>query len=308
MEKYNLDDLMFKINNKITNLEVKDNPSFQDVLESIKNKIKNGVDLTNAELKEDVNNINLKLVKQFKEFSFNLTTDEQIRCVSILKQKADREEIDDYYQIDEMHIREMIAKVDENSNLVLEEHFSLVDNDGCKENEVNNFTTSERKIYNSKGIMIEREFKSFGEEKIERNINNIGLDEALLVPRLSFDKNSNIYDTYIEKNHLVRNMLDTAKLSYKDKLNNREYKTVVKLNEYNGLRNMTLIGYQDYPEDIVITPLSKFEIEQKIIRESNLKVQEGLKEFSKDRENYNYNASYDNDFLKTGFDEIKTYK
>lgn len=202
----------------------------------------------------------------------------------------------------------MIAKVDENSNLVLEEHFSLVDNDGCKENEVNNFTTSERKIYNSKGIMIEREFKSFGEEKIERNINNIGLDEALLVPRLSFDKNSNIYDTYIEKNHLVRNMLDTAKLSYKDKLNNREYKTVVKLNEYNGLRNMTLIGYQDYPEDIVITPLSKFEIEQKIIRESNLKVQEGLKEFSKDRENYNYNASYDNDFLKTGFDEIKTYK
>ena len=202
----------------------------------------------------------------------------------------------------------MIAKVDENSNLVLEEHFSLVDNDGCKENEVNNFTTSERKIYNSKGIMIEREFKSFGEEKIERNINNIGLDEALLVPRLSFDKNSNIYDTYIEKNHLVRNMLDTAKLSYKDKLNNREYKTVVKLNEYNGLRNMTLIGYQDYPEDIVITPLSKFEIEQKIIRESNLKVQEGLKELSKDRENYNYNASYDNNFLKTGFDEIKTYK
>ena len=202
----------------------------------------------------------------------------------------------------------MIAKVDENSNLVLEEHFSLVDNDGCKENEVNNFTTSERKIYNSKGIMIEREFKSFGEEKIERNINNIGLDEALLVPRLSFDKNSNIYDTYIEKNHLVRNMLDTAKLSYKDKLNNREYKTVIKLNEYNGLRNMTLIGYQDYPEDIVITPLSKFEIEQKIIRESNLKVQEGLKELSKDRENYNYNASYDNDFLKTGFDEIKTYK
>jgi len=207
-----------------------------------------------------------------------------------------------------MHIREMIAKVDENSNLVLEEHFSLVDNDGCKENEVNNFTTSERKIYNSKGIMIEREFKSFGEEKIERNINNIGLDEALLVPRLSFDKNSNIYDTYIEKNHLVRNMLDTAKLSYKDKLNNREYKTVVKLNEYNGLRNMTLIGYQDYPEDIVITPLSKFEIEQKIIRESNLKVQEGLKELSKDRENYNYNSSYDNDFLKTEFDEIKTYK
>ena len=202
----------------------------------------------------------------------------------------------------------MIAKVDENSNLVLEEHFSLVDNDGCKENEVNNFTTSERKIYNSKGIMIEREFKSFGEEKIERNINNIGLDEALLVPRLSFDKNSNIYDTYIEKNHLVRNMLDTAKLSYKDKLNNREYKTVVKLNEYNGLRNMTLIGYQDYPEDIVITPLSKFEIEQKIIRESNLKVQEGLKELSKDRENYNYNSSYDNDFLKTEFDEIKTYK
>ena len=71
---------------------------------------------------------------------------------------------------------------------------------------------------------------------------------------------------------------------------------------------MTLIGYQDYPEDIVITPLSKFEIEQKIIRESNLKVQEGLKELSKDRENYNYNSSYDNDFLKTEFDEIKTYK
>ena len=199
----------------------------------------------------------------------------------MLNQKQDRENINGYYQIDEKHINEMIAKVDDSGNLIISENFSLLDNENCSDKEVNNFTTSERKTFNKNGIMIEREFKSFGENKLQENINDVKIDSALYIPRSAFELASDFNNNYIERTLLRREMLDTARLIYKDNLNNIEYQTTVKLNEYNGLKNMSIQGYQDYPEDIVISPISKFEIEQKKERVKsgieNMEVKNGKK-------------------------------
>ena len=68
---------------------------------------------------------------------------------------------------------------------------------------------------------------------------------------------------------------------------------------------MSIQGYQSYPDDIVISPISKFEIDQKIIREENPKVQEGLREFSIGREEYNYNSKEDQHFIRNGVEETR---
>ena len=266
-----------------------------------------GINSKDIEVTEDNKNISFEynfLGKKYNLLISNINENE-IRCLKVLNQKQDRENINGYYQIDEKHINEMIAKVDDSGNLIISENFSLLDNENCSDKEVNNFTTSERKTFNKNGIMIEREFKSFGENKLQENINDVKIDSALYIPRSAFELASDFNNNYIERTLLRREMLDTARLIYKDNLNNIEYQTTVKLNEYNGLKNMSIQGYQDYPEDIVISPISKFEIEQKIIREENTKVQEGLREFSIGREEYNYNSKEDEHFIRKGVEETR---
>jgi len=314
MEKYSLYELRNNLFDKVNKIgisqKLKENPSFQDVIYSIEGKIDTmnvGINSKDIEVTEDNKNISFEynfLGKKYNLLISNINENE-IRCLKVLNQKQDRENINGYYQIDENHINEMIAKVDDSGNLIISENFSLLDNENCSDKEVNNFTTSERKTFNKNGIMIEREFKSFGENKLQENINDVKIDSALYIPRSAFELASDFNNNYIERTLLRREMLDTARLIYKDNLNNIEYQTTVKLNEYNGLKNMSIQGYQDYPEDIVISPISKFEIEQKIIREENTKVQEGLREFSIGREEYNYNSKEDEHFIRKGVEETR---
>ena len=147
---------------------------------------------------------------------------------------------------------------------------------------------------------------TYAKVELPENINDVKIDSALYIPRSAFELASDFNNNYIERTLLRREMLDTARLIYKDNLNNIEYQTTVKLNEYNGLKNMSIQGYQDYSEDIVISPISKFEIEQKIIREENPKVQEGLREFSIGREEYNYNSKEDQHFIRKGVEETRS--
>lgn len=314
MEKYSLYELRNNLFDKVNKIgisqKLKENPSFLDVIYSIEGKIDTmnvGINSKDIEVTEDNKNISFEynfLGKKYNLLISNINENE-IRCLKVLNQKQDRENINGYYQIDENHINEMIAKVDDSGNLIISENFSLLDNENCSDKEVNNFTTSERKTFNKNGIMIEREFKSFGENKLQENINDVKIDSALYIPRSAFELASDFNNNYIERTLLRREMLDTARLIYKDNLNNIEYQTTVKLNEYNGLKNMSIQGYQDYPEDIVISPISKFEIEQKIIREENTKVQEGLREFSIGREEYNYNSKEDEHFIRKGVEETR---
>ena len=314
MEKYSLYELRNNLFDKVNKIgisqKLKENPSFQDVIYSIESKIDTmniGINAKDIEVTEDNKNISFEynfLGKKYNLVISNINENE-IRCLKVLNQKQDRENINGYYQIDEKHINEMTAKVDDNGNLIISENFSLLDNENCSDKEVNNFTTSERKTFNKNGIMIEREFKSFGENKLQENINDVKIDSALYIPRSAFELASDFNNKYVEKILLRREMLDTARLIYKNNLNEIEYQTTVKLNEYNGLKNMSIQGYQDYPDDIVISPISKFEIDQKIIREENPKVQEGLREFSIGREEYNYNFKEDEHFIRNGVEETR---
>ena len=257
MEKYSLYELRNNLVNKVANLGIsqkfKENPAFQDVIDSIDSAIAtmNIKNPLNLEINSDNKNINFEYSYLGKKYDLVISNinDNEIRCLKTLSQKQDRETLDGYYQVDEKHINEFIAKVDENGNLTLDRNYSLID-------EVNNFS-----------------------------------------------------DKYIERTLLRREMLDTARLLYKDNLNGIEYNTIVKLNEYNGLKNMSIQGYQSYPDDIVISPISKFEIEQKIVREDNPKVQEGLRKLSINREIYSYNSKEDSNFIRNGVEELnKRYR
>ena len=187
MEKYSLYELKNNLFDKVNKIgisqKLKENPSFQDVIYSIEGKIDTmniGINAKDIEVTEDNKNISFEYNFLGKKYSLLISNinENEIRCLKVLNQKQDRENINGYYQIDEKHINEMIAKVDDNGNLIISENFSLLDNENCSDKEVNNFTTSERKTFNKNGIMIEREFKSFGENKLQENINDVKIDSA----------------------------------------------------------------------------------------------------------------------------------
>lgn len=232
MEKYSLYELRNNLLDKVNKIEIsqksKENPSFQEVIYSIESKIDTmnvGINSKDIEVTEDNKNISFEynfLGKKYNLFISNINENE-IRCLKLLNQKQDRENINGYYQIDEKHINEMIAKVYDSGNLIISENFSLLDNENCSDKEVNNFTTSERKTFNKNGIMIEREFKSFGENKLQENINDVKIDSALYIPKSGFELASDFNNKYVERTLIRREMLDTARLTYKDNINNIEY-------------------------------------------------------------------------------------
>ena len=231
MEKYSLYELRNNLFDKVNKIgisqKLKENPSFQDVIYSIEGKIDTmnvGINAKDIEVTEDNKNISFEYNFLGKTYSLLISNvnENEIRCLKVLNQKQDRENINGYYQIDEKHINEMTAKVDDNGNLIISENFSLLDNENCSDKEVNNFTTSERKTFNKNGIMIEREFKSFGENKLQENINDVKIDSALYIPRSAFELASDFNNKYVERTLLRREMLDTARLTYKDNLNEIE--------------------------------------------------------------------------------------
>ena len=64
-------------------------------------------------------------------------------------------------------------------------------------------------------------------------------------------------------------------------------------------------SYESYPQNIVIPPLSKEEIETMIQRENNPKVREGLRKYAVDRTTYSYNSNEDKYFISEGITQSK---
>ena len=133
MEKYSLYELRNNLFDKVNKIgisqKLKENPSFLDVIYSIEGKIDTmnvGINSKDIEVTEDNKNISFEynfLGKKYNLLISNINENE-IRCLKVLNQKQDRENINGYYQIDENHINEMIAKVDDSGNLIISENFS----------------------------------------------------------------------------------------------------------------------------------------------------------------------------------------
>lgn len=205
--------------------------------------------------------------------------------------------------IREKNVIEKVATVDNYGFITLITNGSRVDNIECSGKKCNNSTWAEKKYYTSNGVMRDREYKEFSRGELSENFDNTTTNSMLRIPRGAFETGF-LKDAYEKRELLVRDKLDTARMIVEDKRRGIRYSAIVPLNQEHGLRNMeTLGGYDLYPQDIVISPLSTDEIEAMIQRESNPKVAEGLRVYAVGRENYHYNTFDDEKFVSEGISQ-----
>ena len=179
----------------------------------------------------------------------------------------------------------------------------MIDNIDCSVGKCNNYTWAEKKCYAADGVMRDREYKKFSRGELIEDFDKSRIDSMLYVPRQAFDFGP-WHNKYETRMLLKRDKLDTARIVSEDKTKGIRYSAVTPLNQEHGLRDMVLpSGYDPYPQDVVIFPLSIEEIEAMIQRESNPKVAEGLRAYAVDRENYYYSTSNDKNFVSEGISQ-----
>lgn len=205
--------------------------------------------------------------------------------------------------IREKNVIEQVATIDKSGFITLITNGSMVDNIDCSVGKCNNTTWAEKKYYTANGVMRDREYKGFSRGELTEDFDRTRVGSMLYIPRQAFGFGF-WHDKYETRTLLTRDKLDTARIFSEDKSKGIRYSAITPLNQEHGLRDMVLPGgYDPYPQDVVISPLSHEEIETMIQRENNPKVAEGLRVYAVGRENYYYSTSEDKYFVSEGISQ-----
>ncbi len=202
---------------------------------------------------------------------------------------------------------EKVAVLKEDGEVVLTTNGSMVS--GIENEDFShNKAWCDRKVYDAKGVMREREFRTYPENILGEIIDNLKTDSILYVPRQAFIHGF-MSDRYDSRNLMVRNKIDTAKVLVEDRANNKKFMGEVELNLQYGLRNLTLDRDFAYPREVLIKPKTADEIDSMIKSVHNPVIEEGLREYAKGRENYYYSSVEDKTFMcECGLDSTKVLK
>lgn len=312
---YNVKELRDKLSERVIGLGIDksflENPAFASAISQIDSSIGQMNMFEAAEavtVKEENGNISFDWTSSVGDkysMSISSSSPETFRCVrteektpfigtngQIIRQK---------------NVVEEVATIDKYGFITLTTNGSMVDNIDCGIGKCNNSTWSEKKYYTSNGVMRDREHKNFTRGELSEDFDRTEIDSMLFIPRQAFD--SGFWrDKYESRTLLVRDKLDTARILREDKTKGIIYSAITPLNQEHGLRDMVLLGgYDTYPQDVVIPPLSQEEIEVMIQRESNPKVAEGLRKFAVGRTTYSYNSAEDKNFVCEGISQTQGF-
>ena len=176
---------------------------------------------------------------------------------------------------------------------------SSVDNINCDINTCNNTTWAERKEYNSYGILMEREYKGYPKLLLSIDHNLITIALMLNTPKQAFVDGFWI-DKYNVRNVITRDLFDTARVIYENKVDGERYVTMAPLSQKQSLKYLILPkGFETRPDNIVIDKMSFNQINELINRETNPRIAMGLRILSEGREEYSYNSTLDKNFIHT---------
>lgn len=233
--------------------------------------------------------------------SLEAVLDKTFRFVVVEEHKPSLDKTGDF--VKSKRVVEKVATITGANEVILTTNGSIVKN----VNESQDSTVKvwvERKVYNSKGVMREREFRTYKEIPIRGHVEDISVDEALTIPRQVFmhGYKSEEYDT---KNYMIRNKLDTARVSIEDRSNGRRFCGELPLSSQHGLKNMELFRDFDYPSEVLIKPLTNEEIAEMISREKNEVVAAGLRDYAVGRAEYYYSSVEDKMFVSERKDDDK---
>lgn len=303
---YSVKELRDKIVEKVSGLGVdpkfRENPAYASAIAAIDNLIGQMnmfEEAENVPVQEENGNLSFSWTSPVGEkysMSISCSNPESFRCV---RTEEKRPYVGTNGQtVREKSIVEKVATIDKTSGfMTLDTNGAVLDNIDCSVGKCNNSIWAEKSSYTSNGIMDKKEYKGFPREELSEDFDRARIDSALYVPRKAFDMGM-WYDRYHTRTLLVRDKLDTARLVTDDRTQGFRYNGIVPLNQEHGLRDMVQIGgFSPEQNNVVISPLSPEEIEKMIQRESNPKVQEGLRQYAAGRENYYYNSAEDKYFI-----------
>lgn len=310
---YTVEELRNKLSEHIIGLGIDksflENPAFSSAISQIGGLISQmgmSESIRTVTAKEENGKISFDFVSPYGEkysMSISSSSPKTFRCVRTKEEKP-------FIGLNGQSIREKdvieeVATIDEYGFITLTTNGSRVNNIDCKIDECNNSTWSEKKYYTSNGVMRDREYKGFTKGKLSETFDRASIDSMLHIPRQAFD--SGFWnDKYESRTLLVRDKLDTARILSEDKKRGIRYSAITPLNQEHGLRDMILLGgYDLYPQNVVIPPLSQEEIEAMIQSESNPKVAEGLREYAIGRNTYSYDSAEDKYFISEGISQSK---
>lgn len=308
---YSVKELVEKISEHILELGIDkkflENPAFSSAISQIVSLI-NEMNMAEAEklvnVREKSGNISFEWTSTAgNKYSMNITSPkpEMFRCIRTEERKP-------YIGTNGQNIREKrvieeVANIDKYGFITLTTNSSMVDDIDCGIGKCNNFTWSEKKYYTPDGVMAEREEKTFTRGELSEDFDRTRIDSMLYIPRQAFDIGF-WHDKYKSRTLLVRDKLDTARIIKEDKTKGIRYNSIIPLNQQYGLRDMILSGgYNPYPQNVIIPPLSQKEIESMIQRESNPKVAEGLRKYAINRNTYSYDSTKDKYFTSEGISQ-----
>ena len=308
---YSVKELREKLAEKISGLGInpkfKENPAYASALAEIESLISQMNMFEAAEVvsvREEEGTISFDWTSSVGDkysMSISSSSPETFRCIRIEEKKPYVST--DGQTVREKNVIEEVATIDKSSGFItLTTNGSMVDNIDCGVGKCNNSTWAEQKYYTSNGVMRDREYKGFSRGELTEDFNRTRVDSMLYIPRQAFDFGF-WHDKYETRTALTRDKLDTARIVHEDTTNGIRYNATIPLNQEHGLRDMIVLGGDPYPQNVVIPPLSKEQIEAMIQRESNPKVAEELRALAVDRENYYYNSAEDIHFISEGISE-----
>lgn len=188
---------------------------------------------------------------------------------------------------------EQITTYGSNGEITVENNSSMLNSYGyVGQNRCNNSTSREVLNYNSQGVMMRREYTSYPDGELSKNIDYADANSMLFNPRYY---NVGMYDS---KTIMERETFDTAGVFHDDTITGFRYRSIAKLNSEHGLRDLNLGGgYNQFPSEVEINPLGPDEIENLINKDESEIVRAELKRLAQGRGSYYYNSSNDPNFV-----------
>ncbi len=312
---YSVKELRDKLSERVIGLGIDksflENPAFASAISQIDSLIGQMNMFEAAEavtVKEENGNISFDWTSSVGDkysMSISSSSPETFRCVRTEEKKPFIGT--NGQSIRQKNVVEEVATIDKSGFITLTTNGSMVDNIDCGMGKCNNSTWSEKKYYTPNGVMRDREYKNFTRGELSEDFDRTRIDSMLYIPRQAFDFGF-WHDKYESRTLLVRDKLDTARIVSEDKTKGIRYSAITPLNQEHGLKDMVLLGgYDPYPQDVVIPPLSQEEIEVMIQRESNPKVAEGLRAYAVGRTTYSYNSAEDKNFVCEGISQTQGF-
>lgn len=310
---YRLDELMDNFEKKISGLGVdqkfRENPAYATALAQIKSLILGmniGDETKNVIVSEEKGNITFDWKNNGDKHSINIMCSNPDTFGVIYVEDKKPYINNEGNTVRNKNVIEKKATIDDAGFITLIENHGMVYNNPSDISKCKNIVWAEKKYYRADGIMRDREFKDYGEGELTESFDNANVGSILYIPREAF-KYGFMNDKYEERTVMTRDRFDTAHVYHEDKRKGIEYSATIPLDRQHGLRDMnTVVGFHgQFPEEVIIQPLSKEDIEEMITKEKNTKVEEGLRKLAQGRDTYYYDSKKDPHFKYVGFDNSK---